>query len=86
MSRERLRETLNDLHGELERTDADDPEARERVRAAAEALDAWLEGAEEPDDSLGDRLREAVARFEGEHPTLAATLQRVVDALSDLGI
>jgi Domain of unknown function (DUF4404) len=36
--------------------------------------------------SLADRLREAGRNFEESHPTLTATLGRVVDALSALGI
>jgi hypothetical protein len=83
---DRLRETLTQLRQELAASDTGDPETRERVQAAAEAIEAWLERAEEPEGGLGDRLREAAVRFEGEHPSLAATLQRVVDALSDLGI
>ena len=86
MSQERLRETLVELRRELERTDASDHEARERVQQVARELDAWLERAEGPEESLPERLREAVVRFEEEHPRLSATLQRVVDALSDLGI
>ena len=86
MSQQRLRETLAELRRELASTDAADDEARERVQQAARELDAWLERAEPPGESLPDRLREAVVRFEEEHPRLSATLQRVVDALSDLGI
>ncbi len=86
MSQERLRETLEALQQELESTQPSDEAARENLREAAGAIDAWLERAEPVDESLGDRLRDAVARFEGEHPTLASTIQRVVDALSDLGI
>jgi hypothetical protein len=81
-----LRETLAELRQELARTDAADHDARERVQAAAREIDAWLEHAEAPEDSLGERLREAVVRFEEDHPRLSATLQRVVDALADLGI
>jgi len=83
---ERLRETLQELRNELARSDAGDPATRERIQATALEIDAWLERAQPPEDSLSGRLQEAVARFEKEHPHLAATLQRVVDALSDLGI
>jgi len=86
LSPERLRETLDELRGELARTEPDDAEARDRVQAAADEIDAWLERAEEPEESLTDRLQEAAGRFEAEHPNLAATVRRVVDALSDLGI
>ncbi|MBW2314559.1 MAG: DUF4404 family protein [Deltaproteobacteria bacterium] len=86
MNSEHLRETLNELRAELAGSDAGDPATRSRVQAAADELDAWLDRAQEPEGGLRDRLREAVARFEEEHPTLSATVQRVVDALADLGI
>ena len=86
MPRERLRKTLSELRRELHQTDAADPDARERVREAAEELDAWLEGADAPEESLTERLNEAVAQFESEHPNLASTVRRVIDALADLGI
>lgn len=86
MESERLRETLNELRAELADSDTGDAETRARVQAAADELEAWLERAEEPEGGLRDRMREAVTRFEEEHPTLSATVQRVVDALSDLGI
>jgi hypothetical protein len=90
----RLRETLSELQRELERTDAGDAEARRRVAEAAREIDAWLErtgpGSGRPDEgaeeSIGDRLRDAALRFEEEHPALATTVRRVIDALSDLGI
>ena len=86
MPTERLRETLQELRAELARSDAGDAETRESVQATALEIDAWLERPEPPEESWSDRLRIGVARFEKEHPRLAATLQRVVDALSDLGI
>ena len=86
MPTERLRETLRELRAELARSDAGDPATRENVQATALEIDAWLERPEPTEDSWSDRLRVGVARFEKEHPHLAATLQRVVDALVDLGI
>lgn len=94
MRERRLRETLSELHRELERTDAGDAQARQRVEEAAREIDAWLERTgpesgrpdEDAEESVGDRLRDAALRFEEEHPTLASTVRRVIDALSDLGI
>jgi hypothetical protein len=83
---QRLRETLNELRAELARSDAGDPDARDRVQAAAREIDAWLERSEEPESPLEDRLREAAVRLEEEHPNLAGAVRRVVDALSNLGI
>jgi hypothetical protein len=87
---EDLRRRLAELHAELERTDALDGESR----AALEEVLAEIQGllarsgpgrSREP-ASLSDRLREAGRHFEESHPTLTATLGRVVDALAALGI
>jgi len=94
MRERRLRETLAELQRELEGTDAGDPHARRRVEEAAREIDAWLERTdvrearpdEDADESIGDRLRDAALRFEEEHPALASTVRRVIEALSDLGI
>ena len=86
MESERLRETLKELRAELARNESGDPAARERVEAASQEIEAWLERAEEPEGSLNDRLRESAVRFEKEHPNLAGAVRRVVEALSDLGI
>ena len=37
-------------------------------------------------DGLNDRLAEGAIDFESDHPQLAATIRRAVDALSALGI
>jgi hypothetical protein len=87
---EDLRRRLAELHAELERTDALDVESR----AALEEVMGDIQGllarsgparAREP-QSLAERLREAGRHFEESHPTLTATLGRVVDALAALGI
>ncbi len=87
---EHLRRRLAELHAELERTDALDAESRaalEEVLGDIQGLLARSGGARlrEP-ASLADRLRETGRHFEQSHPTLTATLGRVVDALAALGI
>jgi DNA repair exonuclease SbcCD ATPase subunit len=86
---EHLRRRLAELHAELERTDALDGESRaaleEVLRDIQELLARSDEEQREP-ASLAERLREASRHFEDSHPTLTATLGRVVDALVALGI
>ena len=85
-----LREKLEQLHTEMQRTKSVD----EETRALLESLMADTrhlmehEGEEltERHQTLNSRLEEAVARFEGTHPDLAYVMARVIDTLSGLGI
>jgi hypothetical protein len=87
---EDLRRRLAELHAELERTDALDVDSRAALEAVMGDIQALLarsgpEREREP-ATLAERLREASRHFEESHPTLTATLGRVVDALAALGI
>jgi hypothetical protein len=87
---ENLRRRLADLHAELEDVDSLDSDARaaleEVMRDIREVLARSEDEARGGEASLAERLREAGRHFEESHPTLTATLGRVVDALSALGI
>jgi hypothetical protein len=87
---EDLRHRLEELHAELARTDAVDPEARaalEAVLADIRVLLARSEAEGRPEEgSLADRLRVAGRHFEASHPKLTTTMGRVIDALAALGI
>ena len=87
---ENLRRRLADLHAELENVDALDADARaaleDVMRDIREVLARSEDEERREEGSLADRLREAGRHFEESHPTLTATLGRVVDALSALGI
>ncbi len=87
-----LRETLAQLHEQLEAADLADAAARARLREAMDEIRAALAHAErrgeapELQRSLRDRLSDAAQHFEGEHPALTDALSRVINALSALGI
>ena len=83
----RLRETLEALERELERTRELDAASREQLERVVEEAREVLErtGGDEG-GSLLHRLREATRDFEEEHPALAETIGRVAAALSNLGI
>jgi hypothetical protein len=85
-----LREHLEELHSELESTEAVDDRSRELLGEILGDIQTLLDrSGEAPVDEpegLVDRLREATRNFEESHPTLAAAVGRVVDALSNLGI
>lgn len=90
MPRQQLRERLEELHRELEATEAvEDESARRLLEELMEEIREVLERSEDSDERhapLLERLQEATVRFEESHPGLARTAARVVDALSALGI
>jgi hypothetical protein len=87
-----LRDTLDQLHRQLEAAPDIDPEMRAQLAATVVDLQARLERGESTSDeerasdSVPDRLTEALRHFEGSHPTLAGTLGSIIDALSQMGI
>ena len=85
-----LREHLEELHSQLASTEAVDDRSRELLGEILSDIQTLLDRSDDaPNDEpegLVDRLREATRNFEESHPTLAAAVGRVVDALSNLGI
>ncbi len=90
MPRTHLRETLEELHQELESTEQVDPEARELLEEVLSDIREVLQRADHPSGeehgSLVDRLADATQRFEEDFPSLTAAVNRVATALSNLGI
>lgn len=85
-----LRDRLEQLHAELQRTESVDEETRALLNSLMEDTRHLMEheGEEltERHHTLNERLTEALARFEGTHPDLAYVMARVIDTLSGLGI
>ena len=89
MPRTRLRQTLEELEQELERTGPVDARSRELLEHVVAEVHEILARTEEPGEkerSLRERLAEATDAFEADHPALAETLGRLATALSNLGI
>ena len=90
MPQSRLREVLNELHAELERSEAIEEGVRDELRAARDEIEQAL--AEEPDRAVAHatrartRIGRAIERFEDDHPEGVALLERVLHALSNVGI
>lgn len=88
MPNQHLRETLEQLHTELQQSDSVDDRSRELLRDVMNDIHGILErtpGGARP-ESVATRLREAVGEFEETHPTLTEAVGRVVDALAKMGI
>ena len=86
---EQLRATVRELEQELAEVDSLDPATREVLSQAARDIQSAL-GASAPErlksPGITARLRDAASDFETSHPTLAGVLERVIDALGQLGI
>ncbi len=90
MPERRLRETLQQFHEELDRTESVASEERALLKDLMEDIQRTLEkpeeGTAERHQSLNDRLREAAGDFEEAHPSLTLALRRVIDAFRWMSI
>lgn len=84
MPKSRLNELLQALHGELQHPGALDDESRQLLQALGQDIERKLGG--DSDETLTERVTDAIERFEGRHPELTALLNRIADTLSSLGI
>jgi hypothetical protein len=86
---EKLRETAAELERQLSSSPNLDADSRAALELALFDIRAALEKEGHTSDghqSLIDRLRVAVEKFEGSHPTLTGTLMRLIDGLGEMGI
>ena len=93
MDTHELNETLAKLHDELTHGQQLDEEARERLQTLLGDIQAVLNrdpeaspSESEEDESLGERLQDAVTDFEAAHPQFSQLIGRIADGLSNLGI
>jgi hypothetical protein len=80
MTRERLKQLLEQLHAELAGTDAVDPGVRERLEGIQRDVGEALKR-ESPPGTLRDRLE-----IEASHPTVARRMAEVIDTLALYGL
>jgi chromosome segregation ATPase len=84
-----MRQTLDELEAQLAEIRGKDPQLAahldEAVAAAERALKSQSPRAESHRSLIG-RLTEAVEKYEASHPSLAANLGSLIDALSQIGI
>lgn len=94
MPQRKLKETLDELHGQLESAGHIDDAARERLRAAMNEIREVLERSAVapkddavPDEDAGpiDRLEQLVEHFEEDHPNLTARIVDLVESLRGMG-
>lgn len=91
MPAQQLKNQLVDLQRILAETDQPlSPEERHSLQQLHDRIEARLlatQDESDPEDAnLVDSVNLSIEHFYARHPTVAGTLQRVVQALSDMGI
>lgn len=89
MDKQKLKAQLEELHGELHKIGSVGQDERRLLEKLAADVRVLLDRGElEPDhyQGLGERLRNAVAELESEHPTTTMRLRDLITQLSYLGV
>lgn len=88
-SDQNLRELLEKLHNELEKTDSVDEKGNEMLRHLESDIRRRLERSDlktEGEEPLVRRLEDTINHFESTHPNLTLTLSEMMTILSNAGI
>lgn len=89
MSDQNLREILENLQKELERTDVSDEAGRERLRHLKEDIRSLRERSGEQmetDEPMLERFQDSIDHFETSHPDLTIMISQMMTILSNAGI
>ncbi len=89
MTAEEIQQTLAALHVELSHVSEVDDATRQRLEDVNADIDRILAAkgrSEEPAAPIAENLQDLVAQFGAQHPKLTATVQQLVDRLSEIGI
>ncbi len=88
MTDKKLSKLLEQLHEELGKTEVMDEKGREMLRHLNADIQNLLERTEgtQTDESVLQRLRDAIDHFEVEHPAITAALSQMLNTLSNAGI
>ncbi|MGA1839407.1 MAG: DUF4404 family protein [bacterium] len=90
MENQKLRKMLEQLHSELKETETVDKSGSELLHILMNdiknILDKSAEEQSRQRSSLINQLKQAILYFEESHPTLALSMKKVIDTLSNMGI
>jgi hypothetical protein len=89
MNDQNLRELLEKLQTEMERTEVTDEAGRERLRHLEADIRALRERSDErieTDEPMLERLQDSIDHFETSHPQLTLMLSQMMTILSNAGI
>ena len=85
---EKFKQSLEQLHAELEQTHSIDPDTRDLLQHLMKDIQLTLrDGSVTPplrDSTLGKRLADSLKGLEESHPSLVLTIGRVLDHLAQV--
>lgn len=77
------RELLEQLHNDLDQIEPTDEKGQQILEDTRAEIQRAMD---DDDDSLIERLEDAVSHFEGTHPDLTNTITVIIDSLSNMGL
>jgi len=89
MEQQKLRELLETLHQELGQVGTVDEKTEEVLSSLREDISKLVKDgtkASEEEESMTDRMSDAVGHFEEDHPRLSMLHQHVLDSLARMGL
>lgn len=90
MDEQKFRDLLEQLHGELEKTQSVDEKGRELLRDLDTHIRELLERSEvkpiQAQPNMAKQVEETIKHFEITHPTLTMALSELLTALNNAGI
>lgn len=89
MNKEELQKSLDALQSELDKLEGpEEEEVRDRATRLIVDIERQIENPEDTDhtESLLEKIPKLIDQFEVEHPRLTGTMNRIMMALSDMGI
>jgi hypothetical protein len=84
--RESLQILLGKVHERLKEAGSVDAGSREQLKQVMGDIEQALGSATGAPETNTSRLEALAVRFEADHPSLAASLRRLVDLLAEVGI
>ena len=88
MSQEEVGKSIQALHAEIDRLSSTDVAVKEKLLALIQDVEAQLENPpdQETRDKTVQHLPTLIEQFEVEHPKVTASLGRLLNTLSSIGI
>ncbi len=87
MPKNKIRELLEQLRGELEQVSPQDQKGRDLLENITADINSFLQDPNvEADESVLQRLQDTIDHFNIEHPTLTMALSEIMSILSNAGI
>ncbi len=87
MPKNKIRELLEQLRGELEQVSPQDQKGRDLLENITADINSFLQDPDvEADESVLQRLQDTIDHFNIEHPTLTMALSEIMSILSNAGI